>query len=433
MKNLLFIIIFQLAFVLTMAQAGDEDYFREDYLRNADFIYKDNIKSVLLYKEGFEMAAPIVRLNSGDKLIFSFDDLDGDYQKYEYTIVHCDANWNDSDLMPNEYLESFQTDYIEDFQYSVNTIQDYTHYGHYIPNDVIRYRLSGNYILKVYTDGDMENVMFTRRFFVFDPKVNLVARVNVPARIDDRRSKQEVVFSIMTQGLQISDPFREIFVTVQQNGRWDNAITDLKPRSISGNELLYDYDGINVFDGGSDFRYFDMKSLRYNSFRINNIDYSPQSGYQIYLHPDEVKKKNVYESTQESMNGRFLIKTEDMNYSAFEGDYAMVHFFLPYDTPLIQGKLYLFGGLTNWQYLPENELVYDYDEGGFRASIFLKQGYYNYKYMLLPNDSRVGDVTFIEGNFFDTNNQYNIYVYYRRMGGRYDQLINVTSILSHPN
>ena len=433
MKNLLIIFIFQLAFVLTMAQAGDEDYFREDYLRNSDFVYKDNIKSVLLYKEGFEMAAPIVRLNSDDKLIFSFDDLDGDYQKYEYTLIHCDANWKDSDLMPNEYLESFQSDYIEDFQYSVNTIQDYTHYSHYIPNDVIRYRLSGNYILKVYTDGDPEDVVFTQRFFVFDPKVNLIARVKAPGRVEDRRSKQEVVFSINAEGLSISDPFREIFVTVQQNGRWDNAITDLLPRSVSGNELLYDYDGINVFDGGSDFRYFDMKSLRYNSFRIQSIDYSPQTGYQVYLHPDKVKKKNVYESTQESMNGRFLIKTEDMDYSAFEGDYAMVHFFLPYDTPLIQGKLYLFGGLTYWQYLPENELVYDYEAGGFRASIFLKQGYYNYKFMLLPNDSRVGDVTFIEGNFFDTNNQYNFYVYYRRMGGRYDQLINVTSILAHPN
>ena len=154
--------------------------------------------------------------------------------------------------MPNEYLESFQTDYVENFQYSVNTMVDYTYYSHYIPNDVIKWRFSGNYVLKVFVDGDPEDVVFTRRFYVFDPKVNLVARMKVPSKIDDRRTKQEVVFSIGTAGFPIADPFREILVTIMQNGRLDNAITDLKPREVSGTQLVYNYDGINVFDGGSD-------------------------------------------------------------------------------------------------------------------------------------------------------------------------------------
>jgi hypothetical protein len=412
---------------------SQDDYFNPDYQRNTNYIYTDNIKSVLLYKEGFEMAAPLVTLNSNDKLIFSFDDLNGDYVRYEYTVVHCDADWNESDLMFNEYLDTFQSDYVEDFQFAVNTMQDYTYYHGYLPNDVIRWRLSGNYILKVYVSGDPEDVLFTRRFYVMDPKVSVMAKVNVPSKVADRKLKQEVVFSINMQPFPVSDPYREVLVTVMQNGRLDNAITDLQPREVRGNELIYNYDDINVFDGGSDFRYFDMKSLRYNSMRVKSIEYAPQTGYQVYLHDDNVKKKNVYESIQESMNGRFLIKTEDMTYTDFEADYAMVHFFLPYATPLIQGKLYLFGELTEWQYLPENELVYDYEAGGFRASIFLKQGFYNYQYMLLPNDSKIGDVTFIEGNFFDTNNEYTFFVYYRPLGGRYDQLINVMSMLSHPN
>jgi len=433
MKTLVLILILQFAFILSFAQNEDDEYFREDYLRNTNYIYKDNIKSALLYKEGFEMAQPIVSLNSNDKLIFSFDDLNGDYEKYEYTVVHCDADWNESDLMFNEYLDTFQSDYVEEFQFAVNTMQDYTHYQGYIPNDVIRWRLSGNYLLKVYVSGDPDDVLFTRRFYVMDPKVTMQANVKVPSKIDDRKHKQEVVFAIGTQGFPISDPYREIIVTIMQNGRLDNAITDLQPREVRGNELVYNYDGVNVFDGGSGFRYFDMKSLRYNSMRVKAIEYAPQTGYQVYLHDDKVKKKNVYENIQESMNGRYLIKSEDMNYTDFESDYAMVHFFLPYDTPLIQGKLYLYGGLTDWQYLPENELTYDYEAGGFRASIFLKQGYYNYQYMLLPNDSKIGDVTLIEGNFFQTNNEYTIFVYYRPRGGRYDQLVNVLSMLSHPN
>ncbi len=424
---------FQLAILISFAQGRENEYFRGDYQPNTDFIYKDKIKSVLLYKEGFEMSAPMARLNSDDKLIFSFDDLNGDYEKYEYTIVHCDADWNDSNLMPNEYLESFQTDYVKNFQYSVNTMTDYTYYSHYVPNDVIKWRFSGNYVLKVFTDGDPENVVFTRRFYIFDPKVNLVANMKVPSKIDDRRTKQEVVFSIGTAGFPIADPFREILVTIMQNGRLDNAITDIKPREVSGTQLIYNYDGINVFDGGSDFRYFDLKSLRSNSMRVKSLEYSPETGYQVYLHDDKVKKKNVYESTQESMNGRYLIKNEDMNYTAFGADYAMVHFFLPDATPLIQGKLYLYGALTYWQYLPENELIYDFEAGGFRVSIYLKQGYYNYQYMLLPNDSKIGDVSFIEGTFFQTNNEYTFFVYYRPRGERYDRLINVSSIFSFPN
>jgi hypothetical protein len=433
MKALSLFRCLQFVFLLSFAQSGDDDYFREDYQRNTDFIYKDNIKTALLYKEGFEMAAPFLRLHTDEKLIFSFDDLNGGYEKYEYTVVHCDADWNDSDLMPNEYLDSFHSDYIENFQYSVNTMTDYTYYTHHIPNDVIRWRLSGNYVLKVFANGDPEDVVFTRRFCVFDPQVNVMARVKVPAKIDDRKSRQEVVFTIAAQNLVINDPMREIMVTIQQNGRWDNAITDLKPREIRGTELVYNYDGVNVFDGGSDFRYFDMKSLRYNSMRVKAVELAPETGYQVYLHDDKVKKKNVYERTQESMFGHYLIKTEDMNYSAFEGDYAEVHFFLPYPTPLIQGKLYLYGGFTYWQYFPDNELVYDYDAAGFRGSMFLKQGYYNYHYMLLPNDSKVGDITFIEGNFFDTNNEYTFYVYYRPRGGRYDRLVNLTTILAFPN
>lgn len=416
------------------AQNDNEDqYYQENFVRNSDYIYKDNIKTVLVYREGFEMEEPVVLLNSPERIMFSFDDLDGDYKKYEYTIIHCDANWNVSDLMPNEYLESFTDDYIDEFQYSVNTMQPYVHYQKVFPNDVISYKLSGNYLLKVFADNDPENVVFTRRFFVREPQVNVLALVRKPSNIAERDSRQELTFTIQSGTLQVNDPYREISVTIRQNGRWDNAITDSKPRIVSGNELIYDQDGVNVFDGGNAFRYFDIKSLRYNSFRVASIEYTPQEGYQVFMHPDEVKKKNVFENVQESMNGRFLIKTEDMSSSDYEGEYATVNFFLPYATPLIQGKLFLMGAFTFWQFLPEAELTYNFDAQGFEASMLLKQGYYNYEYVLLPNDSKVGDVELIEGNFFNNNNEYSFFVYYRPMGGRYDQLVNVTKILTFPN
>jgi hypothetical protein len=260
-----------------------------------------------------------------------------------------------------------------------------------------------------------------------------MARVRKPANISERDSRQEVRFRIQTAGLPISDPYREIDVTIRQNGRWDNAITDLQPRLVSGSELIYDHDGINVFDGGNAFRYFDLKSLRYNSFRVKAIEYTPQEGYQVFLHDDEVKNKQVFENVQESMNGRFLVKTEDMYNTNFEADYANVHFFIPYKTPLIQGNLYIMGGLTYWQYLPEAKLSYDYERGGFKGSLFLKQGYYNYHFLMLPNNSKVGETEMMEGNFFDMNNEYSFFIYFKPLGGRYDRLVNVSRILTFPN
>ncbi len=420
------------AFSQQQRPKNPDDYYQDNFIRNSDFVYKSNIKTVLLYRAGFELSAPILQLNSGEQLMLSFDDLDADYKKYEYTILHCDANWKPSDLLPNDYLGSFTDDYIETYQFSVNTMQSYTYYEQLIPNDVINFNLSGNYVVKVYTEGNPEDVVLTRRFFVYEPKVNVLANVEVPTDVEDRLTKQEVVFTISTAGYNITDPYRDLHVTIQQNGRWDNAINDLKPKNIMGTELRYDYDGVNVFDGGSDFRYVDLKSLRYNSFRVASVEYSLETGYQVYLHPDKVKKKNVFEDIQESINGRFLIKTEDMSSSASEADYATVNFFLPYKTPLIDGKLYMFGQLTDWQFHKDAELIYDYEKQGFSAHLFLKQGFYNYQFVMLPNNSKVGDVTLIEGNFYETNNEYTIYVYHRPMGSRFDQLINVTTFFTHP-
>jgi hypothetical protein len=414
------------------AQTTPEDYYQKDYIRNSNYIYKDYIRTVLVHPDGAPMSKPVVQLGMPERIIFSFDDLSNDYKKFGYTIIHCDADWKESDLLPNEYLEPFQDDYIEDFSYSVNTMQPYVHYEGAIPNENIAYKLSGNYLLKVYLADHPEEVMFTHRFFVNKPSVNVIARVRKPLDVSERDWRQEVVFNIQTLGLQLTDPRQEIKVTLRQNGRWDNAITDLKPRSITGTDLMYDYDGVNVFDGGNAFRYFDMKSLRYNSFRVAEIDYDLQEGYQVYLHDDEVKKKNVFEYVQESINGLFLIKTEDMEIDNTMADYAQVHFFLPYDYPLATGKLYMMGGLTYWQFIPEAELQYNYDRKGYEGSLLLKQGFYNYQFLFLPNNATHGDTDLTEGNFFDANNDYTFFVYYRPVGGRYDRLVNVTTILTFP-
>jgi len=430
MNRIIQILLYLLTSSFLWSQSG---FFEKDFLRNQDFIYQPNIRSVLIYKMGFEMSAPIIALHSDERLMLSFDDLSEDYTKYEYTLIHCDADWNNSDLQPNEYLETFTNDFIQTFDYSVNTMQDYVHYRQIIPNDVIQIKLSGNYIVKVYPAGQPDKPSFTRRFFVMDNKSNVLATVKRSNMVSERDFRHELKFAVNLTDIFITDPQKEIKVTIRQNGRWDNAITNLKPWELRNGQLLFNDIGSYVFDAGNDFRYFDLKSLKYNSMRVRAIEYDPGQGYQVFLHDDEVRKKYLYTRIQESMNGRFLIKTEDYPNSDTESEYSMVNFFLSYPSPLTDGKLYLMGGLTYWQFLRENELTYNHERRGFEASILLKQGFYNYQYIFLPNNAQVGDISFIEGNFYETNNEYTFYVYYRPLGSRYDQLINVTLVLAHPN
>lgn len=405
-----------------------DDYYRENYLRYGDYIYKKNINTVLFHRKGFELSAPILRLNSNEKLHLSFDDFDGDYKNYRYTLLHCDAMWNPStEIWKNDYMKGFTEGYIEDYDFSFNTIQAYTHYRLSIPNNVISFTKSGNYIVKVYLDSE-DDIVFTRRFMVVDNKIDITATVATPSSPRYRDKKHEIDFSILTNDFRIIDTDRNLQVIVTQNGRWDNAIKDMKPRMIQGDKLSYNFDdGRNVFNGVNEFRYCDLKSLRYLSGEIKEIN-RDTAGYHAILWPDENRRKKNY-VFREDINGERLIKNEDTR-NSLEADYAHVHFFLPYKMPLIDGNLYVFGELTQWQFLPEAKMKYDFTKSGYESSLYLKQGYYNYYYVFLGNGETTGDATFIEGNHFETENEYTIYVYYRDVGGLYDQLIGLKQINS---
>ncbi|HNZ42057.1 MAG: DUF5103 domain-containing protein [Bacteroidales bacterium] len=400
------------------------DYFSDNYLRAEDYIYKPNIRTVLFYREGFVLTSPIINLDQGEKLVLKFDDLDGDLKRMRYTFIHCDAYWNPSDLMPNEYLRGFYEDDITDVKYSFNTLQKYTHYSLTIPTDVMQPVLSGNYLLKVYMEDEPENVVLTRRFMIVDSKVNITAIVNKPTVVEYRNYKQEVDFSIDKTGYTINNPYQDLKVIVQQNGRWDNAIRNLKPLYIKGEILDYNYEEENVFPGGNVFRYFDIKSTNaYTEYIAHQVKDS--IGYEVFLKEEQRKTFKVFVS-QKDIKGRQFIKSDDnITDSDIESEYVYVHFFLKYDAPLQDGAIYILGGLTDWSYSKEAKMEYNYEWKGYTATLYLKQGYYNYQYVFLENGKQVGDETLIEGSHYETDNEYTIYVYSRELGENYDVLIGL--------
>jgi hypothetical protein len=403
---------------------GDADYYTEGRMSYEDRNYYPRIKSVQLYREGWVLSWPLINLNSAEKLVLSFDDLEGDVKNYRYTLIHCDAAWRKSPLLQQEYLSGFFEEDITDYKFSFNTLQRYTHYSLTFPTETMLPTLSGNYILSVYPDGKPEEPVLTRRFMIAEQRLGISGSVNRPVVSEYRNYRQEIDFVIDKSGYRIANPYRDLRVVVMQNSRWDNAITTLKPLYVKGDLLDYNYEEENVFNGGNEYRWFDIKSLGFISEYIERV-YRDSAGFHVLLKPAQRKTFRVYIS-EKDINGRMFIKSDDnIIDSDIEAEYVYVHFSLAYDAPLAGGGVYIHGALSGWQFRPEAMMTYNYSLKAYEAVLYLKQGYYNYQYVYLENGSSRGDESLLEGTHYETENDYTILVYCRDEGSVFDKLIAV--------
>ena len=401
------------------------DYYEENFLRYEDHIYKENVKTVKLFQKDFPMTYPLLFMRDNGQLTLSFDVMGKKFETYNYSFVHCDANWEPSILIQPEYMSGFANGFVEDYKFSFNTTQPYINYQLNFPTNDFKFIKSGNYLLKVYSNGNEEDLLLTKQFYVVDNKVEVVANVKAATLARYRDFKHEVDFSILHPDYTINDPFQELNVVIRQNFRWDNAITGLKPLYMKGGELDYNYEDKNLFWAGNEFRNFDIKDLRYQSMNVGSIAYEEDNKYHVYLFPEN-SRAHIRYLTQQDLNGQFLVKRDDSRDSFNEADYANVHFNLKMEQPLANGDLYVFGRLTNWEFNEEFKMQYDYENKAYTASPYLKQGYYNYIYAFLPDGEKEGDLFTVEGSHFETQNEYYIFVYHRPMGTVYDQLISVS-------
>ena len=401
----------------------EPDYFDENYLRYEDHLYKDSIKTVLLYREGWDLSFPIIDLNANDKLRLRFDVLDNEIHDYYYTIIHCNAEWKPSDLMPSEYIDGFTENHIRDYEHSFNTLFDYVHYTVVFPNEDMKPVLSGNYIIMVYEDYDQENLVLTKRFCVVEPLVKIEPDIKQATLIDLRKNSQEVDFIINTRGLPVNDIFNDIKVKLRINNRWDNEISDLKPLFLKEDQLIYNYEVENVFAAGGEYRNFDIKSIRFQSEFIKDIIFE-RPYYHVYLTTCIPKPFRVY-FFDHDLNGKYLVHIQEGDEDHIEADYVYVHFTLKYDAPLTDGNIYVFGQLSEWSFNNNNRMEYNFEKKAYTLTMLLKQGYYNYEYVFVKDGSTTADNTFIEGSHYETENDYFIYVYFRNNSLRYDKLVGV--------
>jgi len=424
LKTPLFILFLHV--ILTLNSWGSE---KADNFYYQDAVYREEIKSVQLFREGNELSNPVIELGSEARLLLRFDDLSEDVKSYSYTLIHCDANWNESYVGQNEYLTGFPDNPVTDYAMSFNTTIKFVNYQLRIPNEECSPKYSGNYALVVFEDSNRENLVLITRFYVVEPLVRIEGLVKKATFDPYNGENQEVDFKIINEQLKLLNPGEDIKVVLMRNRRWDNSIRDLKPSFIHDNILDYNYDKENVFPGGNEFRYFDIRTKRYNGENVESIKFM-RPYFHAALLPDAIRGNKKYTPYKE-MNGNYTIESQDrITDSDTECDYMFVHFYLPLPSQLIGGSVNVFGALTGWNANKSNEMKWNFESAGYELSLLLKQGYYNYQYVYVPQGSKKADSVNLEGSFFITENEYQIFAYYHDISSRYDRLVGFVTVNS---
>ncbi|SFS34740.1 protein of unknown function [Sphingobacterium wenxiniae] len=415
-------ILFLMQVFTAEAQRKKKD--KKDFERSPkqELVYDDKaylpvIRTVQFYPQGKENQLPIYTLGSTERLLLTFDDLRADVRNYYLSIEHCNQDWTPSRTTVLDYIDGFNEDRIDNFQTSRSTFRSYTQYKLTFPTEYIKPKLAGNYILKVYEDADKSRLVLTRRFYVLNSLMQVNSTVQSSYKTTNRLKNQKLNINLTT-GLTIQNPQRDLIVQVKQNQRSDNQMILQTPSFVGNNEFRYTNSETFDFKGNNEFRFVDMRSFRIPSERVQQI--TQDSITQILLYTDEDDSHETYAATFDE-NGLYFIRNRDLNDDALDADYADVTFSLK-TSQTIQGNIYLVGGFNHFQRTEENKLHFDEENQIWKVTLRLKQGLYDYDYVLEDQQGNVITDAF-SGTHFQTGNDYQIFIYNRRPGAYWDELV----------
>lgn len=385
-------------------------------------VFIDNLKSLRIEMDGQWDSDPVGQLGRGRFVDISFDDLQHNYVRYTYRITHCNADWTPSDLLESDYLDGFNGSRIEKYTPSMNTTMLYNHYRLRIPNDDVRLKISGNYKVEIFEDGDDEAVA-QACFSILEQRVGVEISATSNTDIDTYKNHQQVSFNINYSTYKVNRPETELIPVVLQNRRWDNHVEGLRPTFLQTNVLVFNHNKALIFPAGNEYRRFEILDEYVPTMRVESMKFINPL-YHAFIMTDEPRMNYIFDKDQ---NGRYYVRNSNNKDNSTESDYFITHFRLEMPE-LTDGNLYLFGDLTNNRFADEYKMEYNLMEHAYELALPLKQGSYNYQYLFVPTDSNVGLTEETEGDFYQTENEYAVYVYHRPFGERYDHLVGYQRI-----
>ena len=385
-------------------------------------VFDNNVRSLKVCLASNMYIPPILMMGGDDRLVVNFDYLDYDVHYLRYSVTHCNADWQPSQLVESEYVTGFNYADIDDYAQSEATYVHYYNYQFMLPNADMSFLVSGNYLLTVYEQDDQDKILFQTRFSVCEGRVGVFPQVTSRTELEYNNRFQQVSFDVRYKPGQIKDPYSEFTCVVTQNSRQDNEVIVKRPMMVAVDHATYDHNRDLIFPAGNEFRRFETVSAHNINMGVQSIRYyEPMYHATLMVDEPRAEVQYLYDKTQ---HGRFTIRNaEAYNENALEADYMITHFTLNTAGKLNGGNVWLYGEFNEGYPASQSIMKYDAASGTYTADLLLKQGAYNYMYLWVPDGTAVGQTGKIEGDHYETVNEYLVKVYDRPMGERYDRLV----------
>lgn len=387
----------------------------------------ERMRTMKVMKEGDFMSAPVIRLGSDERIIINFDEWNEDYSDLQYRLVHCGRDWKPSGLLESEYLDGFNIADIDDWAFSENTFVHYINYQIAIPNEQISPTLSGNYILQIFERDNPDETLAEARFSIAEQSADIVASVSSRTDRGLNTEWQQMELTLVPTDVTITDPYTFLTVDVSQNSAPQTLRSINTPSRIDGKNIVYTHLPELIFKAGNEFRRFETVRTNYNDMHVDSMRFLSRN-YHAWLTPDHERASKQY-SYDQTQQGRYLVREYNSTDSNLGADYVTVHFRLE-EPEIVDADVYVEGEFNGYRHDSASRMRYDYQERAYLLEMPLKQGSYNYRYVAIPrHGDRRPDSSVIEGDKFETRNEYRIQVWYKPIGARYERLIADEAIL----
>ena len=403
------------AFVFFLFDMSAQKAYRTD-------IFSPLIKTLQMKVNGNRQSPPVLNLRTGDNIEISFDELSAVQTRYAYTIMHCNADWTKSTLIPAEYMSGFQNQLITDYEPSFNTTMDYTHYKLYLPNEDMDFLVSGNYVVHISEEGYEDTPVLSACFSVVEQNVKTQMSIVTNTDIDFNRAHQQLSFTVDYASNTFSS-IQDFKIYALQNNRFDNMVLVSAPSGMQPGKLTYAHNRNLIFEAGNEYRRFQTISTQYAGMNVERIRYYSPYFHEI-LYPDDIRSKKSY-LYDEDQNGKFFIGSNDVGDHDIESDYVFVHFSIPCEQPF-SDDIYILSEAFNNILDERSKMDYNYENKAYEKAVLMKLGLYNYLYVSKKSNKVTTEL--VEGNYYRTENEYMILVYYRPPGSRYDKLIGMQNV-----